>query len=267
MTDNQETVKRAAEHIIKSRQKKRRSPEGGAAKTPATKKKVRGRAISFDPEHLTPLSKNLGCTRFFCPLTGKTALFSALSTEPMYYYAYPVVLQAPEAKGRLPPNAKTLCGVSKPELVFSVLHKTFADIFPELEAQRIADWDVFRWNVAYYGQGIMKRAAAWKDLKTKLVQLRPYGGDKLATFVNVFTESGTNKSDKAKDLVEIFANDPSSPECLSRQVLIGMRADAYKKAEEGGLLAIDKKKLEDRVAGQEEDSESDESEQDESDDE
>ena len=264
--DSTAAIRRAATNIQKSQLKKRKVPEGGQSKDRATKKKSRGRQLAFEPKHLEKLTQNLGCTRFFCPLTGNTALFSALTQEAMFFMTYPVMLEAPEAKGKRRSSSKTICGVSKPELVFTVLRQCFSEIFPDADPQRIADWDVYRWNVAYYGQGIMQRAPSWNELKEKIQQLRTLGGDKLPPHVNIFTEVQTAKASKAMDVCELFSNDTNAV-CLSREQLKQLREKAYELAASQNLLAIDEKELEDRIAGQEEDSESEESEQDESDEE
>lgn len=258
-------VKRAAIHIQKSQLKKRKAPEGGA-KERSAKKKSRGRALAFEPKHLEVLAKKLGCTRVYCPLTGYTGLHSTLTQEDMFFMSYPVMLEAPEAKGKRRTSSKTISGVSKPELVFTTLRQCFAEIFPDVDPQRIADWEVYRWNVAFYGQGIMQRAPSWNELKEKIQQLRTMGGDKLPTHVNIFNEVLTAKASKAMDISEVFRDDPKVV-CMSREKLKEFREKASELAASGVLLTIDEKELEDRLQDQEEDSGSEESDQDESDEE
>lgn len=258
---------RAAEHIKKSRSKKRALPSN--SKDPAAKKKTvrSSRMLPHEEETDLPvIGKCLGCTTFYCPLTGMSGLYSALTMEPSYFYTYPIVLEAPEAKGKFKTQTpRTLSGVTKPELVFTVLHTAFAEIYPKLDPQRIADWEVYRWNVTYYGQGIVARAPTWTELQDKLLEHRPLGGSRLPTHVNVLNEVGTSKAQKAINMSGVFSRDAAAS-CFPRQHLLDIREKAFEMADSESL-PVDKNELEKRLSSMEEESSSESEEDNESDEE
>lgn len=255
---DKKSLLKAARNIQKNVNKKKRPASDVTAKNPAAKKKKTSsnRSIPLLPEDLVVLSRNLGCTRFLCPLTGNSGLFSALTMEEMLVYSYPVLLEAPEAKGKRKTHSKMICGVSKPELVFSVLQKTFADLHSDLSAHQIADWEPYRWNVAYYGQGIVSRAQPWSDLVEKIQELRPFGGNKNPTLVNIFNEVRTSKAKKAVDVSFSFSGETPVPKTLSRQWLEEFQEQARElAASEKDLLKSD---VSDRLDEVEEESDSEE---------
>ena len=230
-------AERAARAMQKNRAKKRTLKN--ATDAPPAKKQARAsghpRSIAFKPDHLKVVTKNLGCTSFFCPLTGKHALYSSLTSEPLYFYAYPIVLGAPESKGNQNKSAGQLCGVSKQELVFSVLRKSFAEIFPDLEPQQIDDWDLWKWNKAFYGQSVVKRAQPWTELENKHVQHRFLGGDKCPAHVNLFNEVKSVKASKTVDMAEIFADTPGA-QCFDRKFIFDLRKNAEELAKKKNFI-------------------------------
>lgn len=224
-----------------------------------TKAKRNSRSIPFNEDQVPVISKFLGCTITECPLTGYTGLYSALTQEPTFAYTYPVLLEAPVQKKKLKkPSHKTICGTTRPEIVISVLIKAFGVLFPNMEAQRVQDWDVYKWNQAYYGSGVASRAPQWSDLEKKLSEHRALGGHKNAIQVNVFNEASTNKAGYAIDLADLFPERKTLP----RSYLVEMRDRALQLAENEDLLVVDKGKLEKHVSAQEEDSSDDENESD-----
>lgn len=258
-------AERAAKAMQKNRLKKRPAKTAPASAAPAAKKQktvAHSRGILYDADaQLKTVLQNLGCSAVRCPLTGKDHLYSTLSAEPAFFYAYPVLLGAPEAKGKLKSSTEHVCGVTKQELVFSVLRKSFADLFgSKLAPEQIEDWDLWKWNKAYYGQSVVKRAPTWIDLQNKHMQHRFLGGDKCPTHVTVFNEVNTAKSSKALDMGVIFKNNKHAA-CFERQFLINLREEAEQLA--AGKVFISKSELQDRLdeTRDESDSESEEDEE------
>lgn len=260
------------ESVSKKKSKRASLPEG--AETPASKKKkVSARTIAYDQKtQLAVLRKNMGCFEIFCPVSGYSGLYSSLTQEPMFGIAFPLLLDAPLNKGKLQFGSHaTICGTSRPELIFSVINRSFAELFPEEEAQRIADWEVFKWNLAYYGAGIKNRAPQWKDVASKLEQLRSFGGDKNPTHVNVIGELGTAKSDFALDLKTLFAkrgvnerpgNVPLHAAPMGRESFteLKLKIEERRVEEENVGLLVDSDKLEKHVSAREEESSDEEEE-------
>lgn len=251
MSDNKDAVLRAAKNLQKSKNKRPSSTRQGSEPS----KKRSSRTIPFSEDHVPVVIKNLGCVLCPCPVTGNHGLYSALTQEPIFTIVYPLLLEAPESKGRLRGSRhRTLSGTSKPELIFSVLNRCFGELFPDMEPRRVTDWDLYKWNAAYYGSSIAGRAPEWSELKNKLRQHRANGGDKNAVQVNVFSEIATSKSDLALDVKDLFAPDKQT---LGRDYVRDLREQAIELAKKGNLLELDSKEMEDYVSSREEESDDD----------
>lgn len=251
-------AERQARAILKNKRTKRPvSGDEPSAKRQVTGK-AKGRTLPFKEAQLKVIVALLGCTSFVDPLTGKAGLYSALTQEPSYFYTFPLLLQAPQKKKNLNgKDHKTLSGAPRPELIFTVINKSFSIVYPEKEAQMVVDWELYKWNVAYYGSGIAKRAPQWSELKEKVEVLRSLGGDKNPVQVNVFTEVGSSKSGYAIDIRTVLPEEDT----MTRDFLLGLKEDATKLAESGKILLVDKDDLEAHVSNREEESGSDEEEE------
>lgn len=242
-------AERAARNMQKNRTKKR-AARPASDKEPASKRPktaASSRAVEFKTEQLKVIKDNLGAAPLTDPLTGKKCIYSALTAEPIFFFAYPIVLGAPQSKGNLNSTTPLLTGVSRPELVFTVLRKSFADLFPQLAPEQINDWQVWKWNRAFYGQGVVKKAQTWGDLQKKVYQLRFLGGDKLPTHCNIFNDIKGQKTSNAVDLSRVFPGE----ECFSRQFVFDLREKAEALAKEKNFI-VPEGQIEEWLANREE---------------
>lgn len=250
-------AERQARAMLRNKRTKRpaKTEQEPGAKKQKLAVKPSSRSLAYNNNQALVVKDVLGCVPFKDPLSGKMGLYSPLTQEPSFFYSYPVLLSAPEKKKQLARDQKTLCGVTRPDLVFSVLHRTFAVVYPGVEAQRIVDWELYKWNLAYYGAGIAKRAPQWIDLVEKNSVLRSLGGDKNPVQTSTYTEAGTSKAAYAIDMKTIFPEG----ETMDRAELLSLKEEALRLIESGSILLVDEDELEEHVSKNEEESDDEES--------
>lgn len=153
---------------------------GGAAKS-----------ILFDPEkHLPVIREVLGCHEVDTPV-GK-ALYLGLTAETNPFAVYGVVLEMPKRQHAPIDLLRYVVGVGKPPLVFTALEEAFNRLGLAAEGE-LRDWQIVRYNIAYYGQEAFNTRLSYAALREKLLLRREFGGVTKSVGTNMASESSCKR--------------------------------------------------------------------------
>lgn len=122
-------------------------------------------------------------------------LYSGLTFEAMFFKPYPVLTSPPMSKGVMTADGTFVLGVSHPKFVFTALEKAFGLCYPDEENKRILDWELWKFNTAYYGESLVKEAPSWNTLSTKSSFYRCTGGSLVQPCINVGKECSLQRNE------------------------------------------------------------------------
>lgn len=127
------------------------------------------------------------------PSLNKVGLFSGVTGELMFFAAYPILIAPYDRKK---PVSEYILGVSKPQVIFSILRMIFKKAHPECEVTEFQFWDPYKWNKAYYGS--KTEAQSHKiSYPVSLGSSRPFGGTEHFQTVNWVEESKLKRYQKS----------------------------------------------------------------------
>ncbi len=170
-----------------------------------TKRAPPPREIAYNEMTQLAIIKDvLACSVITNPYNNTKLLYSGITCEPMAFKTYVIVLHKPPKKGEL--VGPYLAGVTRPELVFTVLRRAWSLLHPEQQTD-YSDWELYKWNVLYYGKSLAGKAVPWLELETQNQNFRFNGGSKSIPNTNIVTEAVYSKWKYAVSLNEILGKE------------------------------------------------------------
>ena len=178
---------------------KRKRQETTEEDEPETKKKKNeGRIIDFterDFEHVKRLFATVLLYFGNLHIAGLVCGYDC-SVNPSI--VYPIFVSAQDEKKQSVYTRKFLLGVGRAGHVFTGIRQAFTELYPELPADRVYDWKLFKWNKKAYKAVTVNVAPDPGTLSQRLFSSKCFGGAKPLPDVKVTDEiSSTRKMENA----------------------------------------------------------------------
>jgi hypothetical protein len=143
------------------------------------KKKRRTKAgieIPYIPEKDNPVLHHV-FSMYPVACSCRMGLFSDLTGESFFFNIYPLILSEPTFGGKkvIPPQ-EYYFGAGRASHIFTGLRKAFTLLYPQENGGDISRWDVYKWNLRYYGKKISRSAESEKNLLARLSKMKQFGG-------------------------------------------------------------------------------------------
>jgi len=185
--------------MTEKRAAKRKRQETTEEDEPETKKKKNeGRIIDFterDFEHVKRLFATVLLYFGNLHIAGLVCGYDC-SVNPSI--VYPIFVSAQDEKKQSVYTRKFLLGVGRAGHVFTGIRQAFTELYPELPADRVYDWKLFKWNKKAYKAVTVNVAPDPGTLSQRLFSSKCFGGAKPLPDVKVTDEiSSTRKMENA----------------------------------------------------------------------
>lgn len=183
---------------------------------PAKKAKTKSNIITTSQEQLKELETIFHSTSIYNSALDIAGVFTAIDNSPNYYYFYPLVLgplrdkagnaiKRTKEKGKPFKKAKEyIPAAGNPTLIFTTLNRVFTKLFPDKDPNLIRKWDVYRWNMEYYGPKLAGHAPDSKTYLAMLGNSRPLGGTGPSRSVHLVRDIHVSRFDRAIHVEEFF---------------------------------------------------------------
>lgn len=168
----------------------------------------KSRSLPFkSAEHGQHLEKVLAMSKINTMLidgnTSTHGLYCGMTFEALFFKAYPILTSPPMSKGLMTADGSFVLGVSHPKYVFSALEKAFTLCYPAEDIKRIVDWELWKFNTAYYGESVVKESPNWASLVIKSATYRCTGGSCQVPSVNIGKECALQRNELSIPLTDL----------------------------------------------------------------
>ncbi len=201
----QRQVDAELKNALKSEERKKKQKRKLSDKVePPKKKEKKSTVIPVTANDLKEIRKRFYTTPVFLPLLDKVALYSGLTNETMCFAAYPILLTPCERKDGKNVPKDYILGVTRPQVIFTVLRDIFKTLYPEKNAMDCMNWEVYRSNRSYYTVKVEKASYNQEVLELQMVETKPFGGPKDPSSVHWLEENKLKRWVKTVSLEEYF---------------------------------------------------------------
>lgn len=198
-------VEAELKNALKSEERKKKQKRKLSDKAePPKKKEKKSTVIPVTVNDLKEIRKRFWTTVVYLPLLDKIALYSALTNETMCFACYPILLGPCEKRDGKNIPKDYILGVSRPQVIFTVLRDIFKTLYPEKNAMDCMNWEVYRSNRSYYTVKVEKASYNQDVLELQMAETKPFGGPKDTPSVHWMEESGLKRWVKTISLAEYF---------------------------------------------------------------
>lgn len=173
---------------------------------PPKKKEKKSNFIPVTEAAINACREYFWTTPVYLPLVDKVALFSGLTNETLCFGAYPILLSPHQKKDGLSVPVEYILGVSKPAIILYGLRKVFEKIYPERSPMDYSQWDLYRFNRAYYTVKVEKASFNQDLLELQMVETKTFGGAKDPTTIHWLEENKLKRWNKIVTLETYFAD-------------------------------------------------------------
>lgn len=171
---------------------------------PPKKKEKKSTTIPLSVKDVEAIRDHFWTTVVYLPLLDKVALYSGLTNETMSFAAYPILLGPVQKKDGKSTPIDYILGVSRPPVILTGLRDLFKKLYPDKNNMDFQQWDVYRWNRAYYTVKTEKTSWPQELLELQMVETKPFGGPKDPSCVHWLEESKLKRWGKAISLEAYF---------------------------------------------------------------
>ena len=154
------------------------------------------------------------------PLLNRIVLFSGVTSETMAFNSYPILVAPFNKKDGPLRREQYLLGVSKPQIIFTILREAFKELHPDKPEGEYQFWTPYKWNKAYYGAKTEHLSYSSEFPAIQLLETKPFGGSKDAPSVNILEESKLKRWAKSIAIADFIAGidiskikSPKIPKC------------------------------------------------------
>ena len=187
------------------RKKKQKRKLSDKDKTePPKKKEKKSTSIPLTVEDLKLIRERFYTVPVYLPLLDKLALYSGLTNEALAFNAYPILLSAAIKKDGKSVPQDYILGVSKPPIIFTVLRDIFKILYPERNPMDCINWDVYKFNRAFYGFKTEKASYNQDLLQLSMAETKPFGGPRDPSNIHWLEENKLKRFVKTISLEEYF---------------------------------------------------------------
>lgn len=136
--------------------------------------------IAFTPEQVPVIEDILCMSKIHVYVNHKriTGLFCGFAKEECYHAVYPILLEMPNRNFEDCRRKRYIAGCPSPHHVFGVLAEAFKQLWPNLPAEDIQRWELFKYSRALYGKPMVDAAISHDNLSTQIRFCREFGGKK-----------------------------------------------------------------------------------------
>lgn len=193
-----------SEERKKNQNKKRQLADKSSE--PPKKKEKKSTTIPVSEVAIAACREYFWTIPVYLPLVDKVAIFSGLTNETLCFGAYPILLSPHVKKDGLSVPVDYILGVSKPPLVLSGLRKIFEKIYPDRSPMDYSQWDIYRFNKAYYTVKAEKSSFNQDIIELNMVETKTFGGAKDPTTIHWLEENKLKRWNKIVPLEKYFAD-------------------------------------------------------------
>lgn len=203
--------KERAEHR-KTVQEPGDEPDAKKAKT-----KAKSNVIVTSPEQRKLLEQHFHSSTCYNGALKIYGVTTSCDNSLNYFYFYPLVLGPNrDANGEVKKRAKPvkgkpfkkatdyIPGAGNPTFIFTNLTIAFARIFPDKDASLIRKWDIWRFNIEYYGPKVAGQALAPKAYLGLLGESKPFGGARTFKSVHLVEDIRVSRFQRAIAVQDFF---------------------------------------------------------------
>lgn len=270
----QRQVDAELKNALKSEERKKKQKRKLSDKDkvePPKKKEKKSTSIPLTLEDLEMIRQRFYTVPVYLSLLDKLALYSGLTNETLAFSAYPILLSPAHKKDQKQVPQNYILGVSRPAIIFTVLRDIFKVRYPERNPMDCINWDVYRFNRAYYAFKTEKASYNQDILQLTMAETKPFGGPRDPANIHWLEENKLKRWVKAISLEEYFKDKdvkkiknppiPASAKPWPANYLnqINEKVEALKKnlllAEEKAEGALKRKEIEDAMKNLKDDSE------------
>lgn len=197
-------------------EKKKSSTEESDEQPAAKKTKTKSNIITTNADQRKQLATIFHSCVIYNSLFGIKGVYTSVDAATNLFYFYPLVLGPPrdangnvvkrtKEKGKPIEKAKDyIPAAANPAIIFTMLNKAFSKLFPKLDQNLIRKWDIYRWNIEYYGPKTAALAPSSQTYIASLGNSRPFGGTSALRSVHLVRDTGVSKFERAITITEYF---------------------------------------------------------------
>ena len=222
------TLSSAVESQAKNREKNRRRKERAEHRktiqdpadepdTKKTKTKSKSNIIVTTPEQRKLLEEHFHSSTCYNGALRIYGVTTSCDNSFNYFYFYPLVLGPnKDSDGNVKKRAKPvkgkpfkkatdyIPGAGNPTAIFTNLSIFFAQHFPDKDASVIRKWDIWRYNIEYYGPKVASQAANPKAYLALLGESKPFGGARTLKSVHLVEDIRVSRFLRAIHVEDFF---------------------------------------------------------------
>ncbi len=184
----------------KNRAEKRKIEHDETEEPPTKKPKTKSNIIVTTPEQRKQLETIFHSTSIYNSAINLAGVFTSIDNSANYFYFYPLVLgptrdsngnvvKRTREKGKPFVKAQDyIPAAGNAAIIFTTLNKCFTKLFPDKDPTLIRKWDIYRWNIEYYGPKTAGHAPASQTYLAQLGNSRPFGGTSASRTVHLIRD-------------------------------------------------------------------------------
>lgn len=180
------------ENTLKRAEKRKRAETENEDEPSAKKKKCSARVITFSRRDLDYVKRIFNTSIVHFGNLNIAGLFAAYDCIACPVVIYPVFIEQYDKKTSIY-KSKFILGAGKSSSVITGIQQAFAELYPDLPASRVYDWELMKWNKRAYKATTVNVAVDPAVLSQQLYSSKSFGGTKHLSTAKVIDELASAK--------------------------------------------------------------------------